>query len=673
MKTKFIIFVLLFCNVIFAKTNTLPPALTIFYSGSPGCAVPGNLLDVEFIEDLTGVDPGDDIPIDYSNGVYSSTPGLVIDPTTGQIDAGASTAGTYVVKYRLPSSYTLSTTVKIRNPITPTFNPIGAVCKGGTAPILPTLSLNGVNGRWSPRVIDTSTFGTKEYSFIPNDGQCASPTSILINITTAQVTPTFNPIRNTYCLNDTAQILPTTSTNGIVGTWAPSIINTSTVGFTTYKFVASSGECIDNVTFDVTINPIIPDFQDIILNTNYQAVPTLPTTSPNGITGTWSPAVINLAVSSIYTFTPNNGQCGTQKIISVVKNYPNASVPPVLQVCGNSFGNNSFKLSNNNSLINTNPNPNLYKVEYFEYPYQAQSTSDFGKLNDTDYRPNGSNVTIYARVSNINNPFFHSVVPVVLQANSILQPIITSDNNLLNVYLDASGNVIQPVTLRSNLQGNYRYVWTRDNVTVADSSNGSYVINTFTGLNSPKQYKLTVYNSNNPNCNGVSNTITINQIRVPAPSGPDNQNFIPGQTLANLVVTGSNIRWYSTNIPSPATLLPLSTLLTNGAIYFATQTIAGVESQEVLGVIAISPTLSNTEFNFIDLKYSPNPFSDVLNIQSQETIKNITVLNVFGQEVYNRQYNNAEIKLDLSNLTSGNYFARIESDNKSQVIKVIKK
>ena len=40
----------------------------------------------------------------------------------------------------------------------------------------------------------------------------------------------------------------------------------------------------------------------------------LPTSSNNGITGTWSPATINTATvgTTTYTFTPAAGQCGTQ-------------------------------------------------------------------------------------------------------------------------------------------------------------------------------------------------------------------------------------------------------------------------------------------------------------------------------------------------------------------------
>jgi hypothetical protein len=677
MKSKFTILVFLFCNVFFANANskTAQPLLTIFYPGSPACVKPGTFLDFEFREDPIGIDP--DIDINYEGGTFSSTVGLVIDPATGVINAGESVSGIYIVTYTLvDSSLSLRTTVKLLAPVIPTFNSIATVCKGGVAPTLPRISTNRISGTWSPSVINTSDFGSTEYFFTPSNDQCASPTSITVTITTAEVIPTFNPIVNVYCLNATAQILPTTSNNGIVGTWKPSIIDTTTIGPTIYTFVPNSGDCVTSPEITITVyRPGIPDFQDININTNYQQIPVLATISPNGISGTWNPSVIDSTRSGNYTFTPNSNICATQKTITVSINYPIVNIPPPLQTCNYGRGFGSFDL-NDISMVLQPITPGNYRIDFFSTLSQAQSTLPIGLLPSQDYTnliP--FNQTVYARFSNQNNTNYHSVFPVQLIVNqSSIQPVISSINNIYNVYLDANNNVISPVVLSSNFYGtNISCIWTRDDQNVDVSPKTSFVINTFTGLNIPRRYKVTVVNNNNPGCSGVSNTVIVNQIRVPAPTGNTVQNFTLGQTLANLVVAGSNIRWYSTLVPSPATLLPLTTPLSNGIIYYATQTIAGAESPELLGVTAISQTLSNVDFNFIDLKYSPNPFSDVLNIQSGEIIKNITILNVLGQEVYNKKYNNVEIKLDLLNLKSGHYFAKIESDSKSQVIKVIKK
>lgn len=62
--------------------------------------------------------------------------------------------------------------------ITPNFSEIGTICEGSTAPILETVSPNGISGTWSPAVIDLSTEAT--YMFIPNADQCANSQSLVI-------------------------------------------------------------------------------------------------------------------------------------------------------------------------------------------------------------------------------------------------------------------------------------------------------------------------------------------------------------------------------------------------------------------------------------------------------------------------------------------------------------
>ena len=48
--------------------------------------------------------------------------------------------------------------------------------------------------------------------------------------------------------------MPTTSTNGITGTWAPALNNTAT---TTYTFTPSAGLCATTATLTITVNPIL--------------------------------------------------------------------------------------------------------------------------------------------------------------------------------------------------------------------------------------------------------------------------------------------------------------------------------------------------------------------------------------------------------------------------------
>jgi hypothetical protein len=164
-------------------------------------------------------------------------------------------------------------------------------------------------------------------------------------------------------------------------------------------------------------------------------------------------------------------------------------------------------------------------------------------------------------------------------------------------------------------------------------------------------------------------TITVGSATT-APLGANNQTMTQGSTLANLVVTGQNIIWYST--PFGGTPLPPNTPLINGVTYYASQTINGCESQYRLPVI-VQITLSNEEFDTINIVYNPNPVIDILNIKSSTELKNAKICNLLGQTIFQQKYNSNEIQLNMSDVSSGTYFVIVESDDRKETFKVLKK
>jgi gliding motility-associated-like protein len=139
------------------------------------------------------------------------------------------------------------------------------------------------------------------------------------------VVPTFNPIPP-FCAGTTAPILPTTSLNGITGTWLPATVSNTSSG--TYAFTPNTGQCADltPIQITVTVNPaVVPTFDPIPPFCAGTTAPILPTTSLNGITGTWLPATVSNTTSGTYTFTPNTAQCAsTQTILTTI----NSNVVP---------------------------------------------------------------------------------------------------------------------------------------------------------------------------------------------------------------------------------------------------------------------------------------------------------------------------------------------------------
>src|SRR5687767_14790712 len=208
--------------------------------------------------------------------------------------------------------------MEITQNITPKFDPVGQLCQNSTAPALPGTSTNGITGTWSPSTITTSTAGTSTYTFTPAAGQCAVQATLSIEIT-PQITPTFAPV-GPLCQNSSAPALPLTSTNGITGTWSPATISSSTAGTTTYTFTPAASECALPFTMSIEITPqITPTFNPIGPLCQNSTAPSLPGTSTNGITGTWSPATINTATAGTtsYTFTPAASECALPFTMSI--------------------------------------------------------------------------------------------------------------------------------------------------------------------------------------------------------------------------------------------------------------------------------------------------------------------------------------------------------------------
>ena len=70
----------------------------------------------------------------------------------------------------------------------------------------------------------------------------------------------------------------------------------------------------------IVVNPVIsPAFTTVAPICSGQTLAALPTTSTNGISGVWSPAINNIATTT-YTFTPATGQCASAATMTVTIN-----------------------------------------------------------------------------------------------------------------------------------------------------------------------------------------------------------------------------------------------------------------------------------------------------------------------------------------------------------------
>jgi gliding motility-associated-like protein len=332
--------------------------------------------------------------------------------------------------------------VLITSQVAPTFVQINPLCQNGPAPTLPATSTNGVTGTWSPATINTSTVGSTTHTFTPNAGQCGIPTTMNI-VVASQVGPTFTTI-GPLCENSTPPQLPTTSTNGISGTWSPSVINTSIVGTTAYTFTQAAGQCAKTVTLNITVNPrVTPTFSPIGPLCQNSSAPTLPATSTNGITGTWSPGTINTSTpgTTNYTFTPSVGLCAETVTLSITIT---SQVPPTFTqigpLCQNSSAPAMPTVSTNGISGSWSPsNINTATIGTTSYTF-TPAAGQCGRI-----------VTMIINIIPVVTPNFNPIGP--LCQNSIA-------SNLPATSIDGISGTWSPSTINTANAGTTTYTFT---------------------------------------------------------------------------------------------------------------------------------------------------------------------------------------------------------------------
>ncbi|MEC4048126.1 fibronectin type III domain-containing protein, partial [Flavobacterium sp. SUN046] len=443
------------------------------------------------------------------------------NPTT----ISTTTAGTTIYTFT-PTTGLCATTatlsVTVSGTITPTFNAIPNICLNGTAPALPTTSNEGVTGTWLPTTIDTSVAGTFIYNFTPDatpSQSCAVSSSISVTIT-GQIVPTFAAIPN-ICQFGTAPALPTTSNEGITGTWVPNAIDTSIAGTVTYNFtpdatpaqacaIASS----ITVTIDPQTTPLFTAVPDVCAGSTMTA---LPTTSNNNISGTWFPPLNNTA-TTLYTFTPTAGQCATTATMTInVSSQITPLFNAIPTVCGGTTA-PALPSTSTNGVSGTWSPLTINTTTAGTFPYLFTPTGSTCAIQ----------TTIYVTVSTVPTP----VVSVVTQ------PTCTLPTGTINVD--------SPSTVTGNLPTNLFI----SEVTDATSGSLTYV-ELFNGTGAPidlSNYKLKFYNNGNSttSCDlvltGIIANNTTNVIKVSA--APNQSGISPDQTFTTCggVNTNDNIR-----------------------------------------------------------------------------------------------------------------------------------
>ena len=167
--------------------------------------------------------------------------------------------------------------------------------------------------------------------------------------------------------------------------------------------------------------------------------------------------------------------------------------------------------------------------------------------------------------------------------------------------------------------------------------------------------------------------VTVTLVSPETPAGDSPQSFEQGATLADIVITPADVTWFATEADALAgnNPLPLSTVLVDGETYYAVNIVGDCLSEPTPVTVAIN--LSTSDFDNSNFTFYPNPTEGIVHLVYNQTITGVTVSNLLGQIVSNKEYNSNQVEIDLSTLPNGVYLLRLKSENGSKVIKVVKK
>ncbi|MGB6269796.1 MAG: T9SS type A sorting domain-containing protein, partial [Olleya sp.] len=82
--------------------------------------------------------------------------------------------------------------------------------------------------------------------------------------------------------------------------------------------------------------------------------------------------------------------------------------------------------------------------------------------------------------------------------------------------------------------------------------------------------------------------------------------------------------------------------------------------------------LSTDDFNTVDFSIYPNPTKNNWNVKATQLVNTVEVYDVLGKSVLVKDINSTEFVIETTNLNAGLYFAKLNSDNGSKTIKLIK-
>ncbi|MEO8235860.1 MAG: T9SS type A sorting domain-containing protein, partial [Flavobacterium sp.] len=438
--------------------------------------------------------------------------------------------------------------------------------------------------------------------------------------------------------NGAINLTPSGGTAPYTFNWGGGITTEDRTGVAagTYSVIITDANgCTGTVSGIIVTQPlaITPSFAQVAPICSGGTLAALPTTSTNSIVGTWSPALDN-TTTTIYTFTPNIGQCGTTASMTITVN-------------------TTAQPTRDNTISGTLCNG-------------ATIGTLISKFN------NSTNVLCYAAASGGSN----------LSSNLVISPVNTnvafyltqtvagceSTRVLYNAYV----NFVTPPTAAAT-QSFCAGATVANLAATPGAAGGSPAccLNWYTtssggtALSSSTTLATGTYYVGQSHISSCAIERTLVNVIVSNP----NTTITEASGILTATESSATYQWYKCP----------STLISGATNQSYTPTVVGDYKVDITtnGCTLTSScftlvTLTTADFDTASFKYYPNPTNGILNVNYSSQISKIQVSNLLGQEVLTKNINSKEGQIDMQFLPSGTYLVKIYSEDKVKTIKVVK-
>jgi hypothetical protein len=488
---------------------------------------------------------------------------------------------------------------------------------------------------------------------------------------------------------------------------------------------------------NLSLEPLaVPAFDPMPAICAGDTAPTLPATSTNGITGTWSPSTISNTTSGTYTFTPAATEHATTATLSVTVNQ--ATTSSVTQsaceaytwaangttytesgtytnVTTNAAGCSNTATLNLTINHNTTSSESVTACDTYTWPDSGIAYTESGTYTKVTTNAEGCSHT-----ATLNLTINHSTTSTetatacetytwaangttYTQSGTYTNITTNTDGctNTATLHLTINNNTTSTVT-QSACEN---YTWSANGLVYTESGTYTHVSTNAAGCTNTATLNLTINHNTTAsisatacnsylwsangvnytesgtyayvttNAQGCQHTTTLNLTinNSVAVTGNANQTLEQGATLANLVVSPSTVVWYASLEDALVPQNPLpATTPLLNNFTYFAVNTTGLGCVSVPFPVTVSVTLGAGHFDRTNFSLSPNPTSGSFAIRYAETIHAVNVFNVLGQEVLSKSINDKEATIDISRFPAGTYFVNVAAYNGSKTVKVIK-